>query len=208
LNTNSIDPLSLYKTKGKDSRKPGNEVTWIDPSKIRFQHSRIRPTFSCCGRTIEDTLNEIRTGKTNPADIPPIQVLMNPSQLDWYFTLNNRRLYVFKKCLEEGLLISSNNTIPVRIRKPKSSSELTRYTIENCSLCAKLIDESRQSNGNPICPGQRSRTMDVTGGSHKSNFFVPIEDCDPLQGSNFESDDFCTENIDETQVSTNRLDDS
>jgi hypothetical protein len=46
----------------------------IDPERIRFQHSRIRPFFSGCGRGVVDTLDEIRQGKLSPSDLPPIQV--------------------------------------------------------------------------------------------------------------------------------------
>ena len=41
---------------------------------VRFQHSRIRPSFSGCGRSVMETLEEIRRGSLDPADLPPIQV--------------------------------------------------------------------------------------------------------------------------------------
>jgi hypothetical protein len=59
----------------------------------------------------------------------------------WYFSLNNRRLWVLKRCREEGLLSSSNNQIPVRVRAPKSQAEMERYTLEKCALDAKVIRE-------------------------------------------------------------------
>ena len=46
----------------------------VNPSRIRFQHSRIRPYFSGCGRSVVETLEEIRRGELSPADLPPIQV--------------------------------------------------------------------------------------------------------------------------------------
>lgn len=115
-------------------------LIWVDPNRIRFQHSKIRPVFSSCGRSIEETLNEIRSGTTLPTDLPPIQVLVASSN-DWYFSLNNRRLYVLKRCREEGLLIPTDNKIPVRVREPKSSSEMERYSVENCVLEAKIVKE-------------------------------------------------------------------
>ena len=57
----------------------------------------------------------------------------------WYFSLNNRRLYVLKKCREEGLL--EDNLIRVRVRQPKSGSEEEHYTLENCAVEAKFIRE-------------------------------------------------------------------
>jgi hypothetical protein len=49
-------------------------MIWVDPEWIRFQHSRIRPVFSSCGRTLVETLNSIRVGHITPFDLPPIQV--------------------------------------------------------------------------------------------------------------------------------------
>ena len=46
----------------------------MNPSRIRYQHSRILPTFSGCGRNVMDTLEEIRRGDLNPYDLPVIQV--------------------------------------------------------------------------------------------------------------------------------------
>lgn len=58
----------------------------------------------------------------------------------WYFSLNNRRLWVLKRCREEGLL--ENNVIRVRVRNPKSEAELRRYTVENCTLEAKFMRDT------------------------------------------------------------------
>ena len=77
----------------------------VDPSRVRFQHARIRPFFSGCGRSVIETLEEIRQGNLSPSDLPPIQVLVGDQDDDqepWYFSLNNRRLWVFKRCREEG----------------------------------------------------------------------------------------------------------
>lgn len=69
------------------------------------------------------------------------QVIVGPEDDDgpWYFSLNNRRLWVFKRCRDEGLL--DNNLIRVRVRQPKSGSEEERYTLENCAVEAKFIRE-------------------------------------------------------------------
>jgi hypothetical protein len=56
------------------SGQGGGELLYISPSRIRYQHSRIRPTFSGCGRSVTDTLDEIRRGELNPWDLPIIQV--------------------------------------------------------------------------------------------------------------------------------------
>ena len=62
----------------------------------------------------------------------------------WYFSLNNRRLWVFKRLREEGLL--PNNQVAVRVRLPKSDAERNRYTLENCAVEAKLMREGPPSN--------------------------------------------------------------
>lgn len=119
------------------------EFIFVDPARVRFQHSRIRPFFSGCGRSVTATLDSIRLREILTDDLPPIQVLIGPIGEDgqpWYFSLNNRRLWVLKRCREEGLL--ENNKIRVRVRPPKSSGEESRYTIENCALEAKLMRES------------------------------------------------------------------
>jgi hypothetical protein len=63
----------------------------------------------------------------------------------WYFSLNNRRLWVLKRCREEGLLQSSNNRIRVRVRAPKSAAERERYSVEKCALEAKIVPEKTSS---------------------------------------------------------------
>lgn len=119
----------------------------VDPARVRFQFSKIRPFFSGCGRRVEDTLEEIRQGKIKASDLPPIQVLLGPIEEEtgepWYFSLNNRRLWVLKRCREEGLL--PNNQVYVRVRKAKSEKEVSRYTVENCALEAKFMLEKPQS---------------------------------------------------------------
>jgi hypothetical protein len=101
-------------------------VIRIDPSDIYFTHSKIRHRFSGCGKTIEETLTELRTGVTKIEAIPKITVYYNGSD---YFTQNNRRLYCYKVCKSEGLL--SDGLIEVMIKAlPKNK----RYTADNCSL--------------------------------------------------------------------------
>lgn len=76
----------------------------VDPRRVRFAHSRIKPLFSGCGRTIDQTLAEIRAGKTVPSDLPMITVILGPIDTtdgqQWFYSLNNRRLYVFKVCAD------------------------------------------------------------------------------------------------------------
>ena len=130
----------------------------VDPRRIRFQYSKIRPHFSGCGRSVVSTLDSIRNGALSPGDLPPIQVLVGPvDEADgqrWYFSLNNRRLWVFKRCAEEGLLSDTNGKIWVRVREPKSQKEKERYSIENCAVEAKFIRERKPD----AAPAQKVNT--------------------------------------------------
>mmetsp|Transcript_14101 Transcript_14101/g.22026 ORF Transcript_14101/g.22026 Transcript_14101/m.22026 type:complete len:246 (-) Transcript_14101:145-882(-) len=133
-------------TKGKtnivtNQQSGKNGWLWVDPARVRFQHARIRQYFSGCGRSVIETLESIRRGDLSPGDLPPIQVIVGPEDSGgvWYFSLNNRRLYVLKRCREEGLL--DNNLVRVRVRQAKSENEMERYTLENCALEAKFIRE-------------------------------------------------------------------
>lgn len=116
---------------------------------IRFAHSKIRPVFSGCGRTLNSTLQSLLTGQMQIKDLPMITVIQGDGGDGWYFSLNNRRLWVLKQCAEQGLI----STVRVRARCPKPH-EISRYTVDKCSLYATLMrekhstDNSRQQDNN------------------------------------------------------------
>ena len=70
-------PKSKKKKPKEDDNGGGEAQIWVDPDRVRFQHARIRPYFSSCGRALTETLDEIRAGKIQPSDLPPIQVRRN-----------------------------------------------------------------------------------------------------------------------------------
>eukprot|EP00752_Nemacystus_decipiens_P008350 g7464.t1 len=129
--------------KNQSSGRGGGEFSTldVDPRRVRYAHSKIKPLFSGCGRTIEQTLCEIRDGKTQAADLPMITVLLGPLDpsdgQQWFFSLNNRRLFVFKACQEEGLL-GPSGLVRVRARAMKAH-EHERYTLDRCSVQAKFL---------------------------------------------------------------------
>ena len=53
---------------GQASNKLGEYTTRLDPSEIRFTHSKIRPIFSD-GRLVQDTLAEIEAGNSYISNI-------------------------------------------------------------------------------------------------------------------------------------------
>lgn len=176
--TDCLDKMGRSKKadkKKKPAVKEDDGGLVIDPARIRFQHSKIRPYFSGCGRSVEATLESIRQKEISPSDLPPIlvrlmhtnyfklsatyftssfilfvcflQVIVGPDTADgpWYFGLNSRRLWVLKRCREEGLL--ENNRIYVRVRECKSDAEAVRYSIENCALEAKIVPDPEKRSG-------------------------------------------------------------
>jgi hypothetical protein len=74
-----------------------------------------------------------------------LQVIVGPETADgpWYFGLNSRRLWVIKRCREEGLL--ENNRIYVRVREFKSDAEAVRYSVKLCALEAKIVPDPEKS---------------------------------------------------------------
>lgn len=145
------------KKKGKNNKTEDKDVLVgdpprgfldIDPERLRFQHSKIRSIFSGCGRSLQETLDAIREGELSPHDLPPIQVIVGPDENDgkgpWYFSLNNRRAWVLKRCREENLI--KNNLIRVRYRKPKTPAEAARYSLENCAIDAKIMQKTVETD--------------------------------------------------------------
>jgi hypothetical protein len=114
------------------------DVVDIDPSVVYFQHSKIKPVFSD-GKEIDSTIDEIKKDINVLKKIPLIQIYVD---LDGnYFSLNNRRLYAFKKLREEGYL----STVSMRVdRLPKHLAD--RYNVKNCSLNAKFMYKIKKDN--------------------------------------------------------------
>lgn len=108
-------------------------IAQLDPNFIFFTHSRIRPFFTGCGKSIQTSLNEIEQGVTSIEDIPLISVIINDGK---YFSLNNRRLYLFKVLREKGCL--PDNVVSVRVKTPLEREKL-RYTPHKCSVTCTLM---------------------------------------------------------------------
>jgi hypothetical protein len=108
-------------------------------------------------------LIQVIVGKKNEQDVDEQQ------EGPWYFSLNNRRLWVLKRCREEGLLQSSNNRIRVRVRAPKSAAERDRYIVEKCALEAKIVPEKTSA-----APGLLSKKNDKASIKRGND----IRDCD------------------------------
>jgi 5-methylcytosine-specific restriction endonuclease McrA len=125
------------KTQKGLSTKGGAQYAYIDPDHIRFTHSKISPNFSGCGRPVEQTLEDIKSGRLTAADLPITTVIRRDDET--YFSLNNRRLWVIKQCRSLGLL--PDNTIQVRVRDIYAESRKIQEkysTDRNFSATAKF----------------------------------------------------------------------
>lgn len=129
---------------GKGSKKSGSggsssgggnsrNVITINPDIVYFTHSRVRPQFTGCNKVISDTIQEIVDGHTKISDIPLITVIENDGN---YFSLNNRRLFMFKELSKLGLIPAGGIQCFI---KPALEREKARYIPSRCSLRAKLM---------------------------------------------------------------------
>ncbi|KAM3450193.1 hypothetical protein MY3296_006302 [Beauveria thailandica] len=111
-------------------------LTHVDPDDVFFTFSRLRPHFSC-GRRVQDTLDAILRDDLRAQDLPPISVLLDPAT-GHLFSLNNRRLYVFKALRAAGRL----DAVPVRVKPvPQTKRMRDKYTSHKCAKTARLMLE-------------------------------------------------------------------
>jgi len=120
-------------SKKKEQKGGLLDVVELDPQCIYFTHSRIRPYFTGCGVRVLETLSRVEEGRMCISELPLITVLENNG---FYFSLNNRRLFVLKALREKGII----DTVRVRM-KPALQRERERYTKCRCSLKATIMKE-------------------------------------------------------------------
>ena len=134
-----------------------SRASWleVDISKLYFTHSRVRPFFSGCGRRLEETLQMISRGEMSLDSLPQITVLSNtmPDGTVYYFSLNNRRLWVLKQLHAQGYFKGKLLVVRTKEALPR---ERERYTIDRCSLTAKVMRES-----NVFINGEEGEDEDV-----------------------------------------------
>lgn len=124
----------------------------------------------------------------------PMQIIVGPETEEgpWYFSLNNRRLWVLKRCREEGLLF--NNLVKCRVRGPKSNAEALRYSLENCAVEAKIMK----------APGKRGSGIGVgvgVGGSAIQQTLDADTDCDIAEATRVDAGNSSTSSPDESEAS-------
>ena len=102
----------------------------VDPLMVRFTHSKIRNRFSGNSKLIMDTYNDLKSGLVKIEELPQIQIFIINDEM---YSMNNRRLYLFKMLAREGFL----KTVEVRVGRP-NLKQLEKLTPENCALEAKM----------------------------------------------------------------------
>eukprot|EP01001_Neometanema_parovale_P010933 NODE_7175_length_786_cov_89.306184_g6936_i0.p1 GENE.NODE_7175_length_786_cov_89.306184_g6936_i0~~NODE_7175_length_786_cov_89.306184_g6936_i0.p1 ORF type:complete len:192 (+),score=15.30 NODE_7175_length_786_cov_89.306184_g6936_i0:117-692(+) len=118
--------------------KARDQFIEVDPADVYFSHSKIRPLFSC-GRAVTQTLDDIQNGTLRVEDLPKITVITTGKD-EHFYSLNNRRLWLFKQCRTLGLL--PNNRVLVRVQPQADSKRLAqRWSAEVCSKEAKFFSE-------------------------------------------------------------------
>lgn len=113
----------------------------LDPSQIYFTHSKISRSFSGCGRKVEDTIDDILSGRLRLECLPQITVIQSKEHI---YSLNNRRLYVLKHLRDVGFLTSSVNMVKCRLKAAKER-EKEKYTIDRCTLVASFMRDTTSS---------------------------------------------------------------
>lgn len=91
----------------------------INPKAVRFTQDSIKATFSN-GRKVEDLIQDLKSGKLNAGDVPPIRVFSRNGKI---YSLDNRRLKAFQEAAK-----------PIRIT-PATPSEIVegsfKFTSKN-----------------------------------------------------------------------------
>eukprot|EP01119_Soliformovum_irregulare_P000918 TRINITY_DN10673_c0_g1_i2.p1 TRINITY_DN10673_c0_g1~~TRINITY_DN10673_c0_g1_i2.p1 ORF type:complete len:149 (-),score=17.39 TRINITY_DN10673_c0_g1_i2:90-536(-) len=106
---------------------------------LRYTHNFVFLKFSD-GRRVCDTVSDLQTGKISIDDIPPIRVILYKSL---YWSLDNRRLHVFK---EAGI-----ETVPVLIVEEKNKSFFRKMTTgikEQVSHLYPMLSPTKRSKDN------------------------------------------------------------
>ncbi|WP_226648014.1 fibronectin type III domain-containing protein [Microbulbifer variabilis] len=100
----------------------------INPKAVRFTQDSIKATFTD-GRKVEDLIRDLKSGKLNAGDVPPIRVFSRDGKI---YSLDNRRLKAFQEAAKpiritpatpgeivEGSFkfTSKNDGTSIRIRK-------------------------------------------------------------------------------------------
>jgi RHS repeat-associated protein len=86
-------PIAGFAIEGELPALAEGEVSTMDPALVRFSQDSISPDFKA-GNSVSELAEGLKSGKVNPASVPPIRLVENNGKL---YTLDNRRLAAFQK---------------------------------------------------------------------------------------------------------------
>ena len=120
----------------------GQKIKRISPSQIRFTQNTIAYKFGD-SRTLDDTLDNLKSGKITVESIPKITVIFT-EEYEAYFTHDNRRLCVFQKY---EAYLGKELLIPCIIGEPEGLSR-KQITTNRRSLgkSVQIVKENYKSN--------------------------------------------------------------
>ena len=136
----------------------------VNVAELYYTHARVRPFFSGCGRRLEDTLQQILSGAMTLDQLPRLTVMTNECARTGkmhLYCLNNRRLWVLKELYSKGYF-SNGRLLRVRL-KEATGKEQGRYTVERCSLTARMMLEKEgvSTGGDDGDDGEGEDTADA-----------------------------------------------
>ncbi|CAI9741457.1 Hypothetical predicted protein [Octopus vulgaris] len=91
-----LEPSEMEVKPSEMTRMPSSME--LRPSEIRYTQCSIQPKFSG-GASLQKTVNDIVAGRIKIEDFPPITVAPHEGN---YHSLDNRRLWVFKRLEDRG----------------------------------------------------------------------------------------------------------
>jgi hypothetical protein len=109
-----------------DFLKIGKVYVEMDPRQILYSQCCIKPNFSSHkrseeGKSVKDTITSLVNGEISPKDIPHIRVWTKTNGKK--YSLDNRRLYAFKKAINSGAAIDTI-TVEDANKRPNLKREL------------------------------------------------------------------------------------
>eukprot|EP00929_Paragymnodinium_shiwhaense_P084316 TRINITY_DN45076_c0_g1_i1.p1 TRINITY_DN45076_c0_g1~~TRINITY_DN45076_c0_g1_i1.p1 ORF type:complete len:864 (+),score=129.02 TRINITY_DN45076_c0_g1_i1:148-2739(+) len=103
----------------RNGRRPGHRsLVWVRLGDLCFSQCSVSPTFSC-GRTLQETANELMEDKGALSSIPEVDVVNLDSKL---VSMDNRRLYAFR------LAFQDDATVPVRMYRDAEQYGINRFS--------------------------------------------------------------------------------
>ncbi|MGI5473311.1 hypothetical protein [Streptomyces sp. CA-132043] len=84
----------------------------MNPDRIRYTQDSIARKYKD-GRTVDDTIEELKSGKVVADDIPSIRIFEEEGKI---YSLDNRRLYAFKKA---GVPVRFKRATPAEVSRER-----------------------------------------------------------------------------------------